>query len=37
MIAVASFTCFIGNVPLAAVLWNGRISFGGKEYSVSSA
>ena len=29
MIAVASFTCSIGNVPLAAVLWNGGISFGG--------
>lgn len=28
-IAVASFTCSIGNVPLAAVLWNGGISFGG--------
>ncbi|MEO6973641.1 MAG: permease [Rhodoferax sp.] len=29
MIALASFTCSIGNVPLAAVLWNGGISFGG--------
>jgi len=29
LIAVASFTCSIGNVPLAAVLWNGGISFGG--------
>lgn len=28
-IAMASFTCSIGNVPLAAVLWNGGISFGG--------
>ncbi|MGY6257987.1 permease [Paraburkholderia caledonica] len=28
-IAVASFTCSVGNVPLAAVLWNGGISFGG--------
>jgi uncharacterized membrane protein YraQ (UPF0718 family) len=28
-IAIASFTCSIGNVPLAAVLWNGGISFGG--------
>ena len=24
-----SFVCSIGNVPLAAVLWNGCISFGG--------
>jgi len=29
VIAVLSFTCSIGNVPLAAVLWNGGISFGG--------
>ncbi len=29
MIAVLSFVCSIGNVPLAAVLWNGGISFGG--------
>lgn len=29
LIAVASFTCSIGNVPLAAVLWNSGISFGG--------
>jgi uncharacterized membrane protein YraQ (UPF0718 family) len=28
-IAVLSFVCSIGNVPLAAVLWNGGISFGG--------
>ncbi|MFP3600819.1 permease [Paraburkholderia sp. SIMBA_053] len=28
-IAVASFTCSVGNVPLAAVLCNGGISFGG--------
>lgn len=28
-IAVISFVCSIGNVPLAAVLWNGGISFGG--------
>ncbi len=27
--AVVSFVCSIGNVPLAAVLWNGGISFGG--------
>jgi uncharacterized membrane protein YraQ (UPF0718 family) len=29
LIAVLSSTCSIGNVPLAAVLWNGGISFGG--------
>ncbi len=29
MVAVVSFVCSIGNVPLAAVLWNGGISFGG--------
>ncbi|RDK04640.1 permease [Paraburkholderia lacunae] len=29
LISVASFTCSVGNVPLAAVLWNGGISFGG--------
>ncbi len=29
VIAVVSFVCSIGNVPLAAVLWNGGISFGG--------
>jgi uncharacterized protein len=29
MVAVLSFVCSIGNVPLAAVLWNGGISFGG--------
>src|SRR5204862_3498460 len=29
VVAVASFTCSVGNVPLAAVLWNGGISFGG--------
>jgi uncharacterized membrane protein YraQ (UPF0718 family) len=28
-VAAASFECSIGNVPLAAVLWNGGISFGG--------
>ena len=28
-IAVLSFVCSVGNVPLAAVLWNGGISFGG--------
>jgi uncharacterized membrane protein YraQ (UPF0718 family) len=29
VIAVLSFVCSIGNVPLAGVLWNGGISFGG--------
>jgi uncharacterized membrane protein YraQ (UPF0718 family) len=29
LIAVASFVCSIGNVPLAAVLWSGGISFAG--------
>jgi uncharacterized protein len=29
IVAVISFVCSIGNVPLAAVLWNGGISFGG--------
>jgi uncharacterized membrane protein YraQ (UPF0718 family) len=29
IVAVVSFVCSIGNVPLAAVLWNGGISFGG--------
>ncbi len=29
LIGVISFVCSIGNVPLAAVLWNGGISFGG--------
>ena len=29
LVAVISFVCSIGNVPLAAVLWNGGISFGG--------
>jgi uncharacterized protein len=28
-VSMASFVCSIGNVPLAAVLWNGGISFGG--------
>jgi uncharacterized membrane protein YraQ (UPF0718 family) len=27
--AVISFVCSVGNIPLAAVLWNGGISFGG--------
>lgn len=29
VVAVLSFVCSIGNVPLAAVLWNGGISFAG--------
>src|SRR3989440_4667293 len=29
VVAVVSFVCSIGNVPLAAVLWNGGMSFGG--------
>ena len=29
VISMLSFVCSIGNVPLAAVLWNGGISFGG--------
>jgi uncharacterized membrane protein YraQ (UPF0718 family) len=29
LVAIASFVCSIGNAPLAAVLWNGGISFGG--------
>jgi hypothetical protein len=28
-IAVVSFVCSVGNVPLAAALWSGGISFGG--------
>ena len=28
-IAIVSFVCSIGNVPLAAALWKGGISFGG--------
>lgn len=29
VVAAATFVCSVGNVPLAAVLWNGGISFGG--------
>jgi uncharacterized protein len=29
LIAILSFVCSIGNVPLAAALWKGGISFGG--------
>jgi uncharacterized protein len=28
LVAIVSFVCSIGNVPLAAVLWNGGASFG---------
>jgi uncharacterized protein len=28
-VAILSFVCSIGNVPLAAALWHGGISFGG--------
>ncbi len=28
-IAIVSFVCSVGNVPLAAALWHGGISFGG--------
>ncbi|HTR89379.1 MAG TPA: permease [Solirubrobacteraceae bacterium] len=29
LIAVASFVCSVGNIPLAAVLWSGGIGFAG--------
>jgi len=29
LVAIVSFVCSVGNVPLAAVLWKGGISFGG--------
>ncbi|MFG2672063.1 permease [Streptomyces sp. NPDC048445] len=29
LVAIVSFVCSIGNVPLAVVLWKGGISFGG--------
>jgi uncharacterized protein len=29
LLSMLSFVCSVGNVPLAAVLWNGGISFGG--------
>ncbi|MGH7765276.1 MAG: permease [Candidatus Dormibacteraceae bacterium] len=29
VLSMISFVCSVGNVPLAAVLWNGGISFGG--------
>jgi len=29
IIAMASFVCSVGNIPLASLLWSGGISFGG--------
>lgn len=29
LVAMLSFVCSVGNIPLAAVLWQGGISFGG--------
>jgi uncharacterized protein len=29
IVSILSFVCSVGNIPLAAVLWNGGISFGG--------
>jgi uncharacterized membrane protein YraQ (UPF0718 family) len=29
LVSIISFVCSVGNVPLAAVLWRGGISFGG--------
>jgi uncharacterized protein len=29
LVAMLSFVCSVGNVPLASVLWQGGISFGG--------
>jgi uncharacterized membrane protein YraQ (UPF0718 family) len=29
LVAIVSFVCSVGNVPLAAVLWGGGMSFGG--------
>jgi uncharacterized protein len=29
VVAIISFVCSVGNIPLAAVLWRGGISFGG--------
>jgi uncharacterized membrane protein YraQ (UPF0718 family) len=29
LIAMASFVCSVGNIPLASLLWSGGISFGG--------
>jgi len=35
LVAIISFVCSIGNVPLAAVLWNGGISLAGCSRSFS--
>ena len=35
VISLLSFVCSIGNVPLAGVLWNDGISFGGVVASSS--
>ena len=29
LVAIGSFVCSVGNIPLASVLWSGGISFGG--------
>ena len=29
LVAILSFVCSVGNIPLAAVLWSGGIGFGG--------
>lgn len=29
LVAIISFVCSVGNIPLAAILWHGGISFGG--------
>ncbi len=29
LVAMISFVCSVGNVPLAAILWSGGMSFGG--------
>lgn len=29
LVAMASFTCSVGNIPLASLLWSGGIGFGG--------
>ncbi len=29
VLAIVSFVCSVGNIPLAAILWEGGISFGG--------
>ena len=29
LVAIVAFVCSVGNIPLAAVLWNNGISFGG--------